>query len=177
MKRKSLRMLAAAFGTALVLTGVAPMSLQAASATVIDASNVRSEASSTSNAVGSAAAGATVTIGDAVTNDAGETWYPVTLSDGTQGYIKSNLLNITDGGQTDNAAAGDGAAASTGDSAAAGDSAATGCSGGRLCGVHDAHKCDDFLRCQYPQRRRDQLHQDRIIDCRNQPGCHRTGKG
>ena len=47
MKRKSLRMLAAAFGTALVLTGVAPMSLQAASATVIDASNVRSEASST----------------------------------------------------------------------------------------------------------------------------------
>ncbi len=126
MKRKSLRMLAAAFGTALVLTGVAPMSLQAASATVIDASNVRSEASSTSNAVGSAAAGATVTIGDAVTNDAGETWYPVTLSDGTQGYIKSNLLNITDGGQTDNAAAGDGAAASTGDSAAAGDSAATG---------------------------------------------------
>lgn len=126
MKRKSLRMLAAAFGTALVLTGVAPMSLQAASATVIDASNVRSEASSTSNAVGSAAAGATVTIGDAVTNDAGETWYPVTLSDGTKGYIKSNLLNITDGEQTDDAAAGDGAAESTGDSAAAGDSASAG---------------------------------------------------
>lgn len=136
MKNKSLRILAAAFGAAFVLAGAMPMNIEAASATVIDASNIRAEASSTSNAVGSAAAGSTITIGDAVTNDAGEQWYPVTLSDGTQGYIKASLVNVTDdSGTTDGGTAADqtetaGTAASGTDNAAADASSADGSTDG-----------------------------------------------
>ncbi len=96
MKLKNWKVLAAALGAAVIVGGFNAASIAglAASATVLDTCNVRSEASATSSAVTQASKDSTVEVGDPVTNDAGETWYPVTLSDGTTGYIKSNLLNI-----------------------------------------------------------------------------------
>ena len=94
--------MAAALGAAVIVGGFNAASIAglAASATVLDTCNVRSEASATSSAVTQASKDSTVEVGDPVTNDAGETWYPVTLSDGTTGYIKSNLLNIEETAST-----------------------------------------------------------------------------
>ncbi|MBQ8231924.1 MAG: SH3 domain-containing protein [Lachnospiraceae bacterium] len=63
---------------------------------------VRQEASTNSNAVGSVQSGATVTITDTVTGTDGKTWYKVETSDGTKGYIRSDLVSKTDGGSTAN---------------------------------------------------------------------------
>lgn len=102
MKLKNWKVLAAALGAAVIVGGFNAASIAglAASATVLDTCNVRSEASATSSAVTQASKDSTVEVGDPVTNDAGETWYPVTLSDGTTGYIKSNLLNIEETAST-----------------------------------------------------------------------------
>ncbi len=78
MKLKNWKVLAAALGAAVIVGGFNAASIAglAASATVLDTCNVRSEASATSSAVTQASKDSTVEVGDPVTNDAGETWYP-----------------------------------------------------------------------------------------------------
>lgn len=63
---------------------------------------IRQEASTSSTAVGSVQSGATVTITGETTGADGKTWYQVETSDGTKGYIRSDLVKKTDGGSTTN---------------------------------------------------------------------------
>lgn len=96
MKMKNIRQFAAGAILVGVLTvglAFAPVTTFAAQGTATSDCNVRAEASSTSNAVGSVKSGTTFDVGDSTTNDAGETWYAVTLSSGTTGYIRSDLMS------------------------------------------------------------------------------------
>ena len=63
---------------------------------------IRQEASTSSTAVGSVQSGATVTIISETTGADSKTWYQVETSDGTKGYIRSDLVKKTDGGSTTN---------------------------------------------------------------------------
>ena len=58
--------------------------------------NVRSEASSSSSQVGTVTTGDTVTVGETATDDSGATWYQVTLSNGTTGYIRGDFLTVSE---------------------------------------------------------------------------------
>lgn len=61
--------------------------------TVIPATaKIRSDASTTSDAVGSTSAGKTVTIVDETTGSDGSTWYKVQVDGSTTGYIRSDLV-------------------------------------------------------------------------------------
>ena len=63
--------------------------------------NIRKEASTTSEAVGSVQSGNTVTINSEVQGSDGKTWYQVTTSGGVSGYIRSDLVQkSSDGGST-----------------------------------------------------------------------------
>lgn len=116
-------------GAALALwLGVAAMLTEvpvwAATGTAVDNVNVRSEASSSSGQVGSVARGQSVEVGEATTNAAGERWYAVTLSGGTTGYIRADLINVTEDataseGTTDAAASDAGTDDASSDAAAA----------------------------------------------------------
>lgn len=119
MRRTTFRMIGAAAGLAFFLSMATAFTLpvQAATGTASGTVNVRSQATTSSDKVTSISAGDTVTLGDVVTNDAGEEWYPVTTSDGKTGYIRSDMLSVADGAT---ATAGD----STSGSSAAGTSAA-----------------------------------------------------
>lgn len=64
---------------------------------------IRQEASTSSTAVGSVQNGATVTIINEVQGTDSKIWYQVETSDGTKGYIRSDLVSKTDGGSTPNA--------------------------------------------------------------------------
>ena len=58
--------------------------------------NVRSEASTSGSIVDTVSTGDTVTVGESAEDDSGATWYYVTLSDGTTGYIRSDFLTVTE---------------------------------------------------------------------------------
>ena len=58
--------------------------------------NVRSEASSSSSQVGTVTTGDTVTVGETATDDSGATWYQVTLSNGTTGYVRGDFLTVSE---------------------------------------------------------------------------------
>lgn len=60
----------------------------------VDSAKVRAEASTTSNTVTAAAKGTTVTVLDQTTDASGNVWYEVSISDGTKGYIRSDLLKV-----------------------------------------------------------------------------------
>lgn len=85
-------MLAAVLGTA------APgMAVLAAQGTVIgNTVNVRSDASTSSNIIGTANNGDTYDLGETKQDDTGATWYQITLSSGDTGYIRSDFLNVTE---------------------------------------------------------------------------------
>ena len=59
--------------------------------------NVRKKSTKTSDKVGRLERGDELTVLAAETNSAGEIWYLVQLIDGTQGYIRSDLLVASDG--------------------------------------------------------------------------------
>lgn len=61
----------------------------------VDSAKVRTEASVTSNVVGSAARGSTVTIVNEVTDASGQLWYEVYIDANTKGYIRSDLMEKT----------------------------------------------------------------------------------
>lgn len=58
--------------------------------------NVRANASAKGGKVGQVSRGQILTVVSQVINSAGETWYAVKLSDGTEGFIRSDLLMETD---------------------------------------------------------------------------------
>ena len=68
--------------------------------------NVRSEASSDSSQVGTVTTGDVVTVGETATDSSGATWYQVTLSNGTTGYVRGDFLTVdeTSDEQTDDSA-------------------------------------------------------------------------
>lgn len=72
------------------------MPVLAATGTVSGSSvNVRKEASTSSDKVGTLNSGDTVEVGDSTDAD-GYTWYAVTLEDGTTGYVVSNYITVSD---------------------------------------------------------------------------------
>ena len=98
MKCSRIRMIAAAAAMAVSLAAAVPsVSALAATGTVTGSDiNVRSEASTDGSIVGTVDTGDTVTVGDSATDSSGATWYEVTLSNGTVGYIRSDFLTVTE---------------------------------------------------------------------------------
>lgn len=64
----------------------------------VAAAKIRKEADAGSEAVGSAAQGAAITINSEVTGSDGNVWYQVNVDADTVGYIRSDLVEKTDGG-------------------------------------------------------------------------------
>ncbi|WP_165443989.1 SH3 domain-containing protein [Lachnoclostridium sp. Marseille-P6806] len=92
------------YGTGAVLAGMLGASVLftalpvwGTTGTAVDNLNVRSSASASSSQVGSISRGQSVEVGEATTNEAGEKWYAVTLSGGTTGYVRADLLNVAEG--------------------------------------------------------------------------------
>ena len=69
--------------------------LQAPARTVQSSVNVRGTASTGGTRVGKLSKGDDFYVTGCVTNSKGEVWYLVILEDGTEGYIRSDLLEIT----------------------------------------------------------------------------------
>lgn len=67
----------------------------------VESAKIREKADITSNVIGSAPQGKTVTITDQVTDDSGTVWYQVYVDADTLGYIRSDLLS-KEGGDSDN---------------------------------------------------------------------------
>lgn len=67
--------------------------------------NVRSSADTSSDIVGTATVGETYDLGESATDADGNTWYQITLSDGTTGYIRSDFLDISEDSSTDSSTA------------------------------------------------------------------------
>ena len=88
-------------GCAALLLVCMPMkSLAASTGTVIPATaKIRSEASTSSEAVGSTSAGKTVNILEETTGSDGNVWYKIEVDGSTTGYIRSDLVNKS--GSTD----------------------------------------------------------------------------
>ncbi len=59
--------------------------------------NIRQEANTTSTVIGSTTSGKTVTIKDGVKDASGTIWYRVYMNADTLGYIRSDLVSMTDG--------------------------------------------------------------------------------
>ncbi len=78
-------------------TPAAAFTAFAATGTVTsDSVNVRSDADTSSSIVGTASNGDQLQLGDSKTDATGNTWYQVTLGDGSTGYIRSDFLNVDD---------------------------------------------------------------------------------
>ncbi|MBP3736481.1 MAG: SH3 domain-containing protein, partial [Lachnospiraceae bacterium] len=97
-RRNRVKILAAVLAAAMVLSLVAAsITSFAATATVSGTNvNVRESASTGSSVVGTANTGDTFSVSDPVTASDGSKWYKVTLSNGNSGYIRSDLLSITE---------------------------------------------------------------------------------
>ncbi|SCX84864.1 SH3 domain-containing protein [Lachnospiraceae bacterium XBB2008] len=92
--------------TAKLLTGLLAASLMIGGLTMeaaaestgqvtVDNAKVRSDASTDSSTVSTLANGTTVTVTDEKSDSAGNIWYHVSLSDGTTGYVRSDLMTVT----------------------------------------------------------------------------------
>lgn len=85
----------------------------AATGTVSGSSiNVRKEASTSSDKVGTLNSGDTVQVGDSTDAD-GYTWYAVTLEDGTTGYVVSNYITVSDDASSDSSGSADSSGSSS----------------------------------------------------------------
>lgn len=62
----------------------------------VDSARVRTDANSNAEPVATASSGAIVTVLDNKTDEKGNVWYHVTLSDGTEGYIRSDLMTVNE---------------------------------------------------------------------------------
>ena len=102
-KMNRIRTLAAAAAlSAAVALAVPTVSVFAATGTITGSDiNVRSEASSDSSQVGTVTTGDTVTVGDTETDSSGATWYQVTLSNGTTGYVRGDFLTVDETDEAD----------------------------------------------------------------------------
>ncbi len=98
MWNKKLKARMAAAATTAALT-VSLMGMTAFAATgIVNTTdvNVRSTAGTSGDIVGTATVGETYDLGESSTDADGNTWYQITLSDGTTGYIRSDFLDISD---------------------------------------------------------------------------------
>lgn len=86
--------MAAAMICSLQLTGITAL---AATGTAAFSANIRSAADPNSTAIGSVEAGTTMDLGESKTGTDGNTWYAVTTSSGSTGYIRGDLLNVEGG--------------------------------------------------------------------------------
>ena len=87
-----------AFSAVVVLILVLTMGLSvcaAATGTTSDSVNVRSIASTSGSIVGTTTPGTTVEVTAEETDSSNQTWYAVTLSDGTTGYIRGDLISVS----------------------------------------------------------------------------------
>lgn len=95
-----IRGMAAAAALAAVVAAAVPTAMLpvlAATGTVTGTDiNVRSSASSDSSKVGTVTSGDTLEVGETETDASGATWYQVTLSDGTTGYVRGDFLTVDD---------------------------------------------------------------------------------
>lgn len=90
------RIAAAAMSVAVAFSA-SSLAAFAATGTVNDDSvNVRSDASTSSSIVGTASNGDELEVGDSKEDDSGNTWYQVTLSDGSTGYIRNDFITVTE---------------------------------------------------------------------------------
>ena len=89
--------MAAIMAAAIVFTAI-PASVYAETTgkVTVDTAKVRADASTNSDTVKQIASGTTVTVTDKKTDSSGNVWYQVSLSDGTTGYIRSDLLEVTE---------------------------------------------------------------------------------
>lgn len=87
------------------------VSLADSTGTVIPGSaNIREKADASSGVVGSAAAGATVSIKGEVQDGSGTLWYEVYVNANTTGYIRADLVDKKDGGTSSQSGGGQGSA-------------------------------------------------------------------
>lgn len=97
MNKKLIRNLATVICVAVIAAfcGFAsPESVLAESGTItVNTAKVRSQASTTSDVVGSLTKGSSIEVSNTVTDTAGQTWYQVTTN-GTVGYIRSDLMTL-----------------------------------------------------------------------------------
>ena|GEM_PF-743225 len=98
MKRSRIKAIAASLAISAVIACAAPsFTALAATGTVTGTNvNVRSDASTSSSIVGSATSGQTMQVGESKQDETGATWYQVTLSNGNQGYIRSDFITVTE---------------------------------------------------------------------------------
>ncbi len=68
---------------------------------VVRSANIRASADASSAVVGSATQGATLTINGQTTDAAGTVWYQVFVDANTLGYIRSDLVEVSNGNTTD----------------------------------------------------------------------------
>ncbi len=68
---------------------------------VVRSANIRESADATSTVLGSAAQGASVTINGQATDADGKVWYQVFVDADTLGYIRSDLVEVTEGTATE----------------------------------------------------------------------------
>lgn len=100
LKRVCKEMLAAAlFLGCFWVSGIVSLADSTGKVTV-ESANVRKEADKNSEIVGSAAKNAEVTILDEVSDSAGTAWYKIQVDGNTTGYVRADLINRTDEGET-----------------------------------------------------------------------------
>lgn len=130
---RRIRTIAAASAMTVALAFAAPVTAftaLAATGTVTGSSiNVRSEASTNGSIVGTVNTGDTVTVGETTTDTDGATWYQVTLSNGTTGYVRGDYITVSDdsgdGTATDDGSGTDVSADASSDTSADGSSDAS----------------------------------------------------
>ena len=96
----------------IAFSGIASFAESQAKVTASTA-NIRKEPSASSEALGSVSSGNTVSVTGQVTGSDGKTWYQVYVDANTTGYIRADLISITDGTTPSSVSAGDGSASAS----------------------------------------------------------------
>ncbi len=90
------RILACALTATCVMGGNVLVALaDSAGQITVDNAKVRSDASTDASTLSTLANGTQVTVTDEKSDSSGNIWYHVTLSDGTTGYVRSDLMSVT----------------------------------------------------------------------------------
>ena len=121
MKKQRITVITAKLLAAVMMAAVVfgSVSLEARAETTgtvtVDNAKVRSDASTDSSTVGTLANGTTITVNGEKTDSSGNVWYQVTLSDGKTGYVRSDLMSVTETADAADTAADANAGAAEGD--------------------------------------------------------------
>ena len=91
------KLLAAVMMAAVVFgTGTLEARAESTGTVTVDNAKVRSDASTDSSTISTLANGTTLTVNGEKTDSSGNVWYQVTLSDGKTGYVRSDLMSVTE---------------------------------------------------------------------------------